>query len=498
MACWNIYTIYRLFLLVGLLIFLIDAQSQNPKKKKIKTHKRNIDDTTNNNLKGKNKIKKSKSIIQTSKSSSNNIDHFKSDVKQYKKKKDTKVSEKRLSHVDRFIQSLENGINELDATEQHQIDRSIENDIKIFKKSINQVAPIATSLMGKYCSSNMTDEEMNEILKQHYKSCRKTIGLWIEVSSAVKNGTMVKAPNDFPRECKGVCYSRLQGITAQLTRDFKSREDRALGYQDELGVFTRLCLPVADAIVSQCGERPGADFTAIAKSHAEAGNLDVILSASRLGYMVVDETNLLDTRSHVPHLLLHGGFTDLARQFLSEFPQYLTTKDRFGISASGLLKAKSYSLSEVPLEMQHMAYLKLRDDIGSEGRKNVQPTQNDKQDSSFVSDLGHFRAGGWSTDFIEFPGYDMCEIAELDGKEVVKDSSLLIKHFLLTNRPVIIRDFIQYDKGGIEDLLSKMSRSELVNTWGHTKWDVGSIPYEKTYTVLYQHSKHTHAPKTHL
>jgi hypothetical protein len=51
-------------------------------------------------------------------------------------------------------------------------------------------------------------------------------------------------------------------------------------------------------------------------------------------------------------------------------------------------------------------------------------------------------------EMIDFPGWSKgrCDIAELDGKKVIENPKMFVKHFVVKNRPVILRDFIRHDK----------------------------------------------------
>lgn len=59
------------------------------------------------------------------------------------------------------------------------------------------------------------------------------------------------------------------------------------------------------------------------------GEVDVLIDAAKLGYLIIDPTDVLGSRSHVPHVLLHRGFHAEAEKFLSEFPEHLNTSDRW-------------------------------------------------------------------------------------------------------------------------------------------------------------------------
>jgi hypothetical protein len=106
---------------------------------------------------------------------------------------------------------------------------------------------------------------------------------------------------------------------------------------------------------------------------------------------------------------------------------------RYGITAGALLKAKTSDWRSIPPEALHLAYHPSEDD-------------NHLHDKN-KSNVGNYEVGGWRVDELAFPGYKgQCEMAELDGRAVIEDPATMVEHFLLTKRPVIIRDFIRHDK----------------------------------------------------
>lgn len=112
---------------------------------------------------------------------------------------------------------------------------------------------------------------------------------------------------------------------------------------------------------------------------------------------------------------------------------------RFGITAGALLEAKTGDWKTIPSAAAHLAYHGTDDDRFRKHDRDVLHNKSQK---------GFYHNGGWDTREIEFPGYKgECEIAELDGKAVVEDPATMVEHFLLTNKPVIIRDFLRHDKG---------------------------------------------------
>lgn len=122
---------------------------------------------------------------------------------------------------------------------------------------------------------------------------------------------------------------------------------------------------------------------------------------------------------------------------------------RFGITAGALLKAKTLDWDLIPKEASHLRY----DDV-------FPVKMHDRNTEASDEELG-----GWSTDEIAFPGYKgQCEIAELNGKAVAEDPSAMVKHFLLTTRPVIIRDFLRYDKGVSVPILHFSSMVTLISS----------------------------------
>jgi hypothetical protein len=72
--------------------------------------------------------------------------------------------------------------------------------------------------------------------------------------------------------------------------------------------FTSLCAPVLEAVLAACGPRTEApiDASALAKGHASAGNLPLLLKLRGLGYQLVDEQALGGdlAKSHAPHELV--------------------------------------------------------------------------------------------------------------------------------------------------------------------------------------------------
>jgi hypothetical protein len=55
--------------------------------------------------------------------------------------------------------------------------------------------------------------------------------------------------------------------------------------------------------------------------------------------------------------------------------------------------------------------------------------------------------GGWPQKEIDFPGWEgRCDIAELSGKAVSANPELFIREFILKKRPVILRDYLRFDK----------------------------------------------------
>lgn len=60
--------------------------------------------------------------------------------------------------------------------------------MKLFKKTVEKVSPIASSIACVYCKEHGTNEQVEELLKVHYKTCRNTLGFRIEIENSLKNG----------------------------------------------------------------------------------------------------------------------------------------------------------------------------------------------------------------------------------------------------------------------------------------------------------------------
>jgi hypothetical protein len=109
------------------------------------------------------------------------------------------------------------------------------------------------------------------------------------------------------------------------------------------------------------------------------------------------------------------------------------------MSAIDLLKLKQADYTFIPDHMKSFAY----------NNNNTSPSSKKYNYGS-----GH---GDWPLKYHEnilddngeadknFPS-TQCEIAELDGKSVVEDPEQFIRHYILTNQPVILRDFVRHDK----------------------------------------------------
>jgi hypothetical protein len=167
---------------------------------------------------------------------------------------------------------------------------------------------------------------------------------------------------------------------------------------------------------------------------------------------------------------------------------YLSGKKRFDYTAGELLAHKQADWRYIPEEMSEFKYepssnqpfdsqynygsgdggwpvhrhnissyygdIYMANSINDNHMKNNNNNNNKKKKKASVSppllfsDEDEKNGKEKEEEMIEFPGWSKgrCDIAELDGKKVIENPKMFVKHFVVKNRPVILRDFIRHDK----------------------------------------------------
>lgn len=67
--------------------------------------------------------------------------------------------------------------------------------MKAFKKAVEQVSPHSAKIASRFCAEHGTDKDVEGLLKTHYKTCRNTLGLKIELENSLKHGGAIHVSN---------------------------------------------------------------------------------------------------------------------------------------------------------------------------------------------------------------------------------------------------------------------------------------------------------------
>jgi len=302
-----------------------------------------------------------------------------------------------------------------------------------------------------------SDDIVDQLLSAHKNSCSYTAGLREAVNNAFLKGG-IDYPNDFNLGCGLWCQHRLKAVLVPTLALHHTKGDDALPVESLNRIFNDFCGPVLDAILESCGNREGGtrESMAIVNDLAVSGNLKLIQKMHKKGYQIVDPHNTGNQHiSPVGSMLARFGHVQEAGQLIKESPEFEELVDAYGISAIELIDA----LTETPNELP----------------ESVMVASSDYP----PNDIGN--NGGWPSTKIDFPGWDgNCGIAELSGKQAAQDPTGFIKHFVLKQRPVILRNLIQYDRE-LAPLLTLMTNESLVRNHGKTTWNVESIPYSQVH-----------------
>ena len=315
---------------------------------------------------------------------------------------------------------------------------------------------VIAGAVGGICSK-APDSVVDELLSAHKNSCSYTAGLREAVNNAFLKGG-IEFPGDFKLGCGLWCQHRLRAVLAPTLALHRANGDDALAVENLNGIFNDFCGPVLNAILDSCGKRKGntEESVTIVNDLAVSGNLKLIQKMHAKQYQIVDLHHAGNQHvSPVGSMLARYGHVQKAGQLIKASPEFGELIDAYGISATELIDALSRSPHELPESVRPLPAHYYSIDTGDNG--------------------------GWPSTKIDFPGWDgYCGIAELSGKQVAQDPRGLIKDFILKQRPVILRDFIQYDQE-LAPLLSLMTIASLVRNHGKTTWNVESIPYSQVH-----------------
>ena len=328
--------------------------------------------------------------------------------------------------------------------------------LRVLRKAVEANAPNAIKIVGGACAA-ADDKEVESLLTVHHKACRNSMGLRLEVQTALTKGSPMMPPTDFPRKCLDVCAGRLQDLFESTVRAAYDARDEltTVHVSDRHQTFTGLCAPVLEALLDGCGPRRGLDLASVAKGHAAAGNEGMLLKALQLGYSIVDESSPGGDaeKSHAPHELVLQSRYAAAAKVLSHYPHLGPIKDPFGVAFADLLAAHT--------------------------QPAIPPVLASPPAKAHAG-----QSGGWpALPTVVFPGWreGSCDVAEVSGAAVLADPAAFVRAFILKHVPVIIRDFVRHDAAGLAPLLKRMSKRGVLAAWGGSSWEAGTIPYEDQY-----------------
>ena len=296
-----------------------------------------------------------------------------------------------------------------------------------------------------------------------------------------------------------------------VRKEFKARGEDASRVLDHWQLHTGLCAPIAEAIIDSCGKRNGTAAASSIYDYAVTGNIEVILKFLDAGYWGFHNDDMGgDEYQNIVAILVRFGHLDKAKKLVAAYPEMGDLLNAYGVPARDHIETHDKPLTYIPPTMQHQAV----------------PADYERTAACSTAPYG---TGGWPQTELEFPGWAQeardgkCEIAQLSGREVHKDPTLLLRNFVVKWRPVILRDYLRHDVvsslvaccllsliaallffrassdlfftflfflltmslpllcQGLKKLIHELQRESLVKTLGSSMWESGTIPYAKTY-----------------
>ena len=279
----------------------------------------------------------------------------------------------------------------------------------------------------------------------------------------------------------------LQPSARSQRAEYKARNELAMTVDDVHAAIRSTCEPVLRAALECLAAQQSAGAGGKKKRKASAAlNADaplylaVMHNISSLVQLALDHSSLIGERQ--------DGWSEDARRYLL----FDATTPGRTIAHVAALLGRRHILELIEAARPKLA--KARDALGVRPRDllvapveprerapiNADPMSDSDDDSGADGDTG-----GWPRDGIRTPGGgytdETCDIETVSGESVRANASGFVKRFVLSQRPVMVRNLRDSD-----DALGWYSqawrRASLLRKYGAATVDVGAIPYSEVFT----------------